>query len=397
MGAFISKDEAGGGDDEGQVIGDIIFITEEKLDFSIYSPLDSRDEDEEVLVGPVQHVERCVAQRIDTNIQNGENKESSNDLAFNWGPLSAENLEELMKEANQVATQLERCALQERENANQLQVGEWPKRERTPKVKVQLLHEETESSKSLRSPRRETYVIKDSPIKALLPTIDLGIQSPLASPPAIPMDENTPPPPLCARSSPARPGPSPKTGSGTSLSRKRPPKKSTPSRTPDSMSAKSLPAGFRDSPSRRTSPAVVARTQVASRLSPASPSPRQASRPSQSKAEPVKAIPGHLKTLVDDPLHTSGSKTTSSASTNRPRIKPAGMLGPQSRLPVLSSLPRSSAYLGTRKLPASGYNSLAQVQAGQKGSLLKRSLSSAAANQSRLVPPKKVTLPSTRR
>ncbi|XP_030077091.1 proline/serine-rich coiled-coil protein 1 isoform X1 [Microcaecilia unicolor] len=377
---------------------DIIFIDEEKLDFGTYSPSDSRDEDE-VLVGPIQHVERCVAQTIDMNIQNDESRRNNKDVIFNWSPLSAEKLEEIMKEANHLATQLEKCALQEKESPSQLQGDETIlnkySKERTPNMKVRLLQEESKSTKSPRSPRRETYLIKESPIKALLPNIDGIVQSPLASPLAILSNENTPPP-ECTKRTPAQAGPSPKIGSTTSLARKKPHKKSTPSRTPDSASAKQLPASCWDSPSKRTSPAVVARRQVTPRLSPASPAPRQNSCP-QEKAEPVKAITGNLKMVADETLHKSDSKTSISVSTNQHQIRNTRMPGPQSKRPMSSFLPRPSAALGKGKLPIFRHKSVAQLQVEHKDPLLKRSHSSAATTQSRLLPPKKVILPSTQR
>nr|XP_033774626.1 proline/serine-rich coiled-coil protein 1 isoform X2 [Geotrypetes seraphini] len=293
---------------------DIVFISDEKLDFGIYSP-DSRDEDE-VVIDPIQHVERCVAQTVNMNVQNDESRRNSKEAIFNWSPLSAEKLEEIMKEANHLATQLENCALREKENPSQLQgertiLNECSK-ERTPNAKVRLLQEQSERSKSPRSPRRETYLIKESPIKALLPTIDGIIQSPLASPLAVPSNENTPPP-VCTEGSPARTGPSPKTGSSTSLSRKKPYKKPAPNRTPDSTSAKQLPGrSCWDSSSRRTSPAVVARRQVTPRLSPAASTPRPNSCPApQGKAEPVKAITGPLL-----------KRSQSSAATTQSRLLP---------------------------------------------------------------------------
>uniref|UniRef100_A0A2I3HVF5 Proline and serine rich coiled-coil 1 n=1 Tax=Nomascus leucogenys TaxID=61853 RepID=A0A2I3HVF5_NOMLE len=65
-------------------------------------------------------------------------------------PFIPEKLEEILDEANRLAAQLEQCALQERESAGE---GLGPRR-----VKP--------------SPRRETFVLKDSPVRDLLPTVN---------------------------------------------------------------------------------------------------------------------------------------------------------------------------------------------------------------------------------
>ncbi|NXX78793.1 PSRC1 protein, partial [Urocolius indicus] len=71
-----------------------------------------------------------------------------------WAPLSGARLEEMMREATLLAAQLERCQLPPR----------------TPP-----------DSRSPRSPRRQTFVVKDSPVRALLPTVETP-----ATPPAKP-------------------------------------------------------------------------------------------------------------------------------------------------------------------------------------------------------------------
>lgn len=70
-------------------------------------------------------------------------------LRFSLGCLSPEKLEEILDEANRLAAQLEQCALQEQESTG---AGSGPRR-----VKP--------------SPRRETFVLKDSPVRDLLPTV----------------------------------------------------------------------------------------------------------------------------------------------------------------------------------------------------------------------------------
>nr|XP_015197954.1 PREDICTED: proline/serine-rich coiled-coil protein 1 isoform X3 [Lepisosteus oculatus]XP_015197955.1 PREDICTED: proline/serine-rich coiled-coil protein 1 isoform X3 [Lepisosteus oculatus] len=161
---------------------DVCFITEETFDFGIDSPSDSRElcdsimaEEEEVFVGPVRHVERCVAKSIDLNVQGAResqraggwgSKAGGDGGLLNWSPLSAEKLEEISREANRLASQLERTVL--KENAGD-------RCQESPRVRALRDRQEPR-----RSPRRETYIVKDSPVKSLLPSVvpESGCPSP---------------------------------------------------------------------------------------------------------------------------------------------------------------------------------------------------------------------------
>uniref|UniRef100_A0A8D0G3S0 Uncharacterized protein n=1 Tax=Strix occidentalis caurina TaxID=311401 RepID=A0A8D0G3S0_STROC len=66
-----------------------------------------------------------------------------------WSPLSGARLEEMVREATRLAAQLERCHLP-------------PPAPPGPPP----------APRSPRSPRRETFVVKDSPVRALLPTVE---------------------------------------------------------------------------------------------------------------------------------------------------------------------------------------------------------------------------------
>ncbi|XP_028652383.2 proline/serine-rich coiled-coil protein 1-like [Erpetoichthys calabaricus] len=126
-------------------------ITEETLDFVDNSPSNSRvvaddddEDDEEVIyIAP----ERGVAKNIDLNVQR-----HSKEPLLRWSPLSAEKLEEISREANLLARQLEKVVLQD-----------------SPKVKRVAFKENQENKPS---PRRKTFLVTDSPVKSLLPTID---------------------------------------------------------------------------------------------------------------------------------------------------------------------------------------------------------------------------------
>ncbi|OWK04882.1 PSRC1 [Cervus elaphus hippelaphus] len=125
---------------------DVKFIADETLDFGGLSPSDSREEEDvAVLVTPEKPVRRGLSHRSDPNAV----APTPQGLRLSLGPLSPEKLEEILHEANRLAAQLEQCALQERENTGE---GSGPRR-----VKP--------------SPRRETFVLKDSPVRDLLPTV----------------------------------------------------------------------------------------------------------------------------------------------------------------------------------------------------------------------------------
>ncbi|XP_054516085.1 proline/serine-rich coiled-coil protein 1-like [Pan troglodytes] len=126
---------------------DIRFIVDEILDFGGLSPSDSREEEDiTVLVTPEKPFRQGLSHRSDPNAV----APAPQGVRLSLGPLSPEKLEEILDEANRLAAQLEQCALQDRESAGE---GLGPRR-----VKP--------------SPRRETFVLKDSPVRDLLPTVN---------------------------------------------------------------------------------------------------------------------------------------------------------------------------------------------------------------------------------
>ncbi|XP_023669116.2 uncharacterized protein [Paramormyrops kingsleyae] len=137
---------------------DLGFITEEQLDFTFGSPVSdseqaSQEVEEEVFVGAVKHVERCVAKSLDFNAREGVGRASPGPP--HWTPLSTEKFEEVCREANRLARQLEKLSLKEN-------------LEQSPLVTALIRAQEPR-----RSPRRETYVVKDSPVRLLLPDVSL--------------------------------------------------------------------------------------------------------------------------------------------------------------------------------------------------------------------------------
>ncbi|XP_041278655.1 proline/serine-rich coiled-coil protein 1 isoform X2 [Onychostruthus taczanowskii] len=108
---------------------DVRFVTEESFDFGVLSPSDSQEEeeDEDSPGGGCQH--------------GGSNAR--------WSPLSGARLEEMVREATRLAAQLEGCRLP-------------PPAPGDP----------SGPTTTPRSPRRQTFVVKDSPVRALLPTVE---------------------------------------------------------------------------------------------------------------------------------------------------------------------------------------------------------------------------------
>ncbi|XP_041577291.2 proline/serine-rich coiled-coil protein 1 isoform X2 [Taeniopygia guttata] len=122
---------------------DVRFVTEESFDFGVLSPSDSQEEeeDEDSPGGECQH-------------RGGNGR---------WSPLSGARLEEMVREATRLAAQLEGCHLP-------------PPAPGDPPGPA-ATHPSTP-----RSPRRQTFVVKDSPVRALLPTVE-SRPAPIPHPP----------------------------------------------------------------------------------------------------------------------------------------------------------------------------------------------------------------------
>ncbi|XP_034270649.1 proline/serine-rich coiled-coil protein 1 [Pantherophis guttatus] len=152
---------------------DIKFITDETLDFELFSPLDGtyccyRQEEEESITCPLELSDKSVAQAVDLNILLKENDGRAKEPNPQWSPLTPLKLEEVMKEANLLARQLEKCQLLEKKNISS-----------ETKLETVLEHELLspirslcEETKSPQNSRRKTFNVKDSPLKDLLPTVE---------------------------------------------------------------------------------------------------------------------------------------------------------------------------------------------------------------------------------
>uniref|UniRef100_A0A8C3BXH2 Uncharacterized protein n=1 Tax=Cairina moschata TaxID=8855 RepID=A0A8C3BXH2_CAIMO len=146
---------------------DVRFITEERFDFSVLSPADSREEDE-------------------------EDEEAPGGAGVRWSPLSGAQLEEMVREATRLAAQLQ--------HSHPPPMGPGPAGGGSP-----------------RNPRRETFVVKDSPVRELLPTVPPAREASQRRgvallPPPQPVHPAPGPPPLPSPSpaaAPPHPVPSP--------------------------------------------------------------------------------------------------------------------------------------------------------------------------------------------
>ncbi|XP_033375781.1 proline/serine-rich coiled-coil protein 1 isoform X2 [Parus major] len=126
---------------------DVRFVTEESFDFGVLSPSDSQEEeeDEDSPGGGCRH-------------KGGNGR---------WSPLHGARLEEMVREATRLAAQLEGCHLPPPAP------GDPPGPAATPPG-------------TPRSPRRQTFVVKDSPVRALLPTVESQGPAPIPRVPAKP-------------------------------------------------------------------------------------------------------------------------------------------------------------------------------------------------------------------
>ncbi|XP_057230380.1 proline/serine-rich coiled-coil protein 1 isoform X3 [Malurus melanocephalus] len=126
---------------------DVRFVTEESFDFGVLSPSDSQEEEED---------EESPGGGCQRGGSNGR-----------WSPLRGARLEEMVREATRLAAQLEGCHLPPPAPGDTLGTAATPPG--TP-----------------RSPRRQTFVVKDSPVRALLPTVESQAPAPTPRPPAKP-------------------------------------------------------------------------------------------------------------------------------------------------------------------------------------------------------------------
>lgn len=350
--------------------GGITLITDEQFDFGLSSPSDSREE------APTEQA-RPVAHRLDLHGLQQEGVGCSRDRLAHWSPLSAEKLEEIMQEANRLAVQLERCSLREKEKAGAGLLGDSalsPAGESL--APVRLLHKERASP---RSPRRETFVVKNSPVRALLPTVEPGMRLTPGRSPA-----------LCARAAPTPPHLRHRLGS-RSAGGDRLHKKPAPSKAPAVSPTK------RPQSSKKLSHQDLPQSRGAKGPRPSPTRPRPAEEPSSpaGRAEPqqeasagqAKACGGGAPQLPASARPAHGTRASQALSH---RLVPSAIPRPAGHIAARS---RSGAPGRPSQLQPAGHSS-----AGRRGlpsAAGQRDLQRTAPPGSRLQPPRKVTLPSS--
>ncbi|XP_065505318.1 proline/serine-rich coiled-coil protein 1 isoform X2 [Caloenas nicobarica] len=277
---------------------DVRFVTEESFDFSFVSPSDSREEEDE-----------------------DEDKDIPGAASGRWSPLSGARLEEMVREATRLAAQLEQCHLPPQ--------GTPP----TP-----------------RSPRRQTFVVKDSPVRALLPTVES--------------------PPAASRTPPAKPR-GPPAATNVPSTRK----------VPSSCHPAAVPKG---PPGARVPPP--------SRMGPPRPCPPQGQGAgTRGKAEPPRAgTAGQTK--------ARGGTAPAPPATRQPRTRATTVPVPSGHPPATSATPRTPG-----RTPAGGAAAGGRASA-PRGAGAARAAPPATGSvckpgppPSRLRPPRKTAMSSTPR
>ncbi|XP_067861457.1 G2 and S phase-expressed protein 1 [Heptranchias perlo] len=156
-----------------QTDNDFNLLSEENSDFDILlSPASGKSDDDEVFLGPVRHVEKCIAVGIDLNCE--EEKSLNSTETVSWSPLNTDKFVEVFREANLLAQYYENHA-----EGKSKKMG-------NKKIQNKLVEQFIEESKlkltllkgisSPSCPRRETFVVQDSPLKLLPPSIQKRLQ-----------------------------------------------------------------------------------------------------------------------------------------------------------------------------------------------------------------------------
>ncbi|XP_036424243.1 G2 and S phase-expressed protein 1 isoform X2 [Colossoma macropomum] len=159
---------------------DFCSLAEEKFDFDVpLSPASSKGEDDvedEVFLGPISHMERCISHGVETKVKDSVSSGPSVGEEPSWSPLLEENFEEIRKEAHLLASHLERTSTDPvsegitvtsnlPENAEQFEADTGAKLDMFSK-----------RSDALSPIKRETFCVQDSPMKQLPPAIQKRLQ-----------------------------------------------------------------------------------------------------------------------------------------------------------------------------------------------------------------------------
>ncbi|XP_076877634.1 G2 and S phase-expressed protein 1 [Brachyhypopomus gauderio] len=159
---------------------DFCSLTEEKFDFDIsLSPASSKgdhDIEDEVFMGPVGHKERCISHGVETTMKDNVNSETSVGEEPSWRPLIEENFEEICREANVLASHIERTIMEpETKNMPAVSIvpGNTENFELDSSAKLGIFSKPADAPSPI---KRETFCVQDSPMKQLPPAIQKRLQ-----------------------------------------------------------------------------------------------------------------------------------------------------------------------------------------------------------------------------
>ncbi|XP_067091274.1 G2 and S phase-expressed protein 1 [Osmerus mordax] len=155
---------------------DFFTLAEEKFDFDVsLSPASLKGDEEyedEVFVGPISHKERCITVGLETRCKDSvSNGDLSVGEAQSWSPLTGEKFEEICKEAQQLACELEG----NQQHPNNGGTKGSPTNDKDKKKSEDFVQDTgsklgifSKPTSGVLSPvKRETFCVQDSPMKQL--------------------------------------------------------------------------------------------------------------------------------------------------------------------------------------------------------------------------------------
>ncbi|XP_026869718.2 G2 and S phase-expressed protein 1 isoform X3 [Electrophorus electricus] len=159
---------------------DFCSLAEEKFDFDVsLSPASAKgDEDveDEVFVGPVSDKERCISHGVETTTNDILSNETTVGEEPSCRPLFEENFEEICREANSLASYIERTItgpVSEIMTAASILPENAEKFEVDSSAKLGIFSKPADALSPI---KRETFCVQDSPMKQLPPAIQKKLQ-----------------------------------------------------------------------------------------------------------------------------------------------------------------------------------------------------------------------------
>eukprot|EP00062_Callorhinchus_milii_P022015 gi/632979351/ref/XP_007906419.1/ PREDICTED: G2 and S phase-expressed protein 1 [Callorhinchus milii] len=146
---------------------DLNLLSEEKFDFDsdiLLSPTSDKSDEDEVFIGPLGHLEKCIAVAIDLNLEEKKPKETI------WNPISADKLDDVFREANLLAQQYEKHIDQKttKKESKRIQNKMVEQFIEESQIKLNCFNKGIDIPIT---PRREAIVVQDSPQKQLISSV----------------------------------------------------------------------------------------------------------------------------------------------------------------------------------------------------------------------------------